>query len=217
VSVHRFSDDERAAVYRAIETRRDVRRFRSDPISDEALDRLLAAAHHAPSVGFSQPWRFLVIRSPETKARVKASFARANAAAAARYEGDRAALYRSLKLEGICEAPVNLCVASCDPTDEPILGAQTMPETTVFSTVLAIENLWLAARAEGLGVGWVSIVEPDELRALLAIPDGVRLVAYLCIGVPEELPGEPMLQTVGWRDRASLAEVIFDERWGHRR
>lgn len=216
-SPYRFSEPEIEAVYRTIFARRDVRRFVEGPISDDTLARLLDAAHHAPSVGFSQPWRFLVIREPETRARVKELFEAANRAAAERYSGERARLYRSLKLEGICEAPINLCIACTPPptSDGPVLGAQTMPETLIYSACLAIQNLWLAARAEGLGVGWVSIVDPARLGALLGVPPEARLIAYLCLGVPESLPDEPMLKTVGWRDRSPLSELVYVERWGN--
>ena len=186
-----FSDAERAAVYRAIFERRDCRRFLPDPLPDDLIARLLTAAHHAPSVGFMQPWNFLLIRSVEVRQRVlKAAFERANDDAAERFEGERGELYRELKLEGILESPLNLCV-TCDRSRHGpvVLGRTSQPEMDLYSTVCAVQNLWLAARAEGVGVGWVSIIDPIDLRAILGLPDPVVPVAYLCLGrVPEFRP-----------------------------
>src|SRR5947209_16666978 len=178
-----FSQAEREAVYRAIFERRDCRRFLPDTLPDDLVARLLAAAHRAPSVGFMQPWNFLLVRSEATRARVKAAFDRANAEAAAQFAGERGDRYRSLKLEGIVDSPLNVCV-TCDRTRHGpvVLGRTAQPETDLYSTVCAVQNLWLAARAEGVGVGWVSIIEIDELRAILGIPPHVVPVAYLCLG-----------------------------------
>jgi 5,6-dimethylbenzimidazole synthase len=210
-----FSDAERAAVYRAIFERRDCRRFLPDPLPDELLARLLTAAHHAPSVGFMQPWNFLVVRSVEVRRRVEEAFARANEQAAARFEGGRGELYRSLKLEGIVESPLNLCV-TCDRSRHGpvVLGRTSQPEMDLYSTVCAVENLWLAARAEGVGVGWVSIIDPTDLRAILGIPGGVVPVAYLCLGRVAAFGPEPELQRVGWLDRIDLGPLVFEDRWG---
>lgn len=202
------------SVYEAIMTRRDVRKFRSDPIPDEVLDRILSAAHHAPSVGYSQPWRFLKIRSLETRRKVRELFDAANAEAREAYEGERQRLYDSFKLEGILESPLNLCVLCDERGSDPVLGAQSIPATVRLSTTLAIQNLWLAARAEGVGVGWVSIVDPEALRELLDLPDGVSIVAYLCVGRPEDQLEKPMLETSGWKPRRPLDEVVFEERYG---
>src|SRR2546428_2745463 len=179
-------------LYRLIDTRRDVRAFRADPIPDATLQRILDAAHHAPSVGFMQPWNFIVVRDPATKARVQTVFARENERAAMQFEGERAELYRTLKLEGIMEAPVNLCV-TCDRTRSGphVLGRNTIIDTDVYSTCCAVQNLWLAARVEGVGVGWVSILDYDDLRSILGIPATVVPVAYLCIGYPREFLEEP--------------------------
>ena len=172
-----FDDAARAAVYATIHQRRDVRRFRADPVPDELLRRVLDAAHHAPSVGFMQPWNFVVIRSRETRARVKELFERERQAAACFYDEPRRSAYLALKLEGILDAPLNVCV-TCDPTrGGEVLGRNSMPETDVYSTCLAVQNLWLAARAEGLGVGWVSILKTAWLRPLLGIPPHVMPVA----------------------------------------
>jgi len=210
-----FSPAERAVLYRVLEGRRDVRQFLPDPVPATALMRILGAAHHAPSVGLMQPWNFIVIRSGATKAQVKALFETENARAAANYTGARATLYRSLKLEGITDAPVNLCV-TCDRTRSgpAVLGRNTIVDTDLYSTCCAVQNLWLAARVEGLGVGWVSILEYGELRPLLGIPDHVLPVAYLCLGYPQEFLDEPELAQRGWAARLPVEQVIFDERWG---
>ena len=208
-----FSPEALAAVYQAIFTRRDIRRFRPDRLPDNLLRRLLEAAHHAPSVGFMQPWNFIVVRDPAIKARVKDLFERERQAAACFYDEPRRAQYLSLKLEGILEAPVNLCV-TCDPTrGGTVLGRNAIPETDVYSTCLAVENLWLAARAEGVGVGWVSILKNAILREILGIPPYILPVAYLCLGYPETFDAEPLLQTAGWRQRLPLDELVFADRW----
>jgi 5,6-dimethylbenzimidazole synthase len=203
------------ALYRIIDSRRDVRAFRPDPIPDETLHRILLAAHHAPSVGFMQPWNFIIIRDPLTRARVKASFLEENRRAAEHYPGERGTLYRSLKLEGIEEAAINICV-TCDRTraGPHVLGRNTIIDTDIYGTCCAVQNLWLAARAEGIGVGWVSILTIDALRMILGIPESVLPVAYLCVGYPEEFFDEPELQRRGWAHRLPLNEVIFRERWG---
>ncbi|MGH2366534.1 MAG: 5,6-dimethylbenzimidazole synthase [Chloroflexota bacterium] len=209
-----FPESERAAMYRAIASRRDIRRFLPDPVSDALLWQLLEAAHRGPSVGFMQPWNFIVVRDTAVKAQVKALFERERQAAACFFDEPTRSQYLSLKLEGIMEAPVNLCV-TCDPTRAGIvLGRNSQPETDVYSTCCAIENLWLAARAEGVGVGWVSILKLPQLRHILNIPPYVVPVAYLCIGYPEAFPDEPMLQTESWRDRLPLEDLVFRDTWG---
>jgi 5,6-dimethylbenzimidazole synthase len=214
---HSFSPAERAAVYRAIFERRDCRHFLPDPLPDPLIARLLTAAHHAPSVGFMQPWNFVLIRSLEVRRRVHAAFERANAQAEAMFEGERRSLYSALKLEGILESPLNLCV-TCDRSRSGpvVLGKTIQPEMDLYSTVCAVENLWLAARAEGVGVGWVSIVDPSDLRTILALPDPVVPVAYLCIGHVPEFPPQPELQKVGWLDRIDIEQLVFEDRWGKR-
>jgi 5,6-dimethylbenzimidazole synthase len=204
-------------IYEAIYSRRDVRHFRSDPVPDSVLIRVLDAAHHAGSVGFMQPWNFVVIRDPEKKKLVYDSFARENARAAESYTGDRRALYDSMKLAGITEAPVNLAV-TCDRSRRgpAVLGRRTMPETDLFSTCCAIQNLWLAARAEGIGVGWVSILDPETVKQLLEIPPAIVLVAYLCLGYPVQFEEKPMLEQMGWESRAPLEQVVFAQSWNQR-
>ncbi|HLW04053.1 MAG TPA: 5,6-dimethylbenzimidazole synthase [Azoarcus sp.] len=215
---HCFSASERAAVYRAIRERRDVRaQFRPDPLPDAVLARLLAAAHHAPSVGFMQPWDFILITDAALRQRVKEGFERENARAAERFGGDRGALYRRLKLEGIQESPLNLCI-TCDRkrAGPHVLGRNTMLDTDLFSACLAVQNLWLAARAEGVGVGWVSILDADELADLLGLPDGVVPLAYLCLGYVDEFLDEPELARAGWRQRLPLNELVHRDQWGTR-
>jgi 5,6-dimethylbenzimidazole synthase len=210
-----FSDSEREAVYRAIAARRDVRRgFLAQPLPDDVLHRLLAAAHTAPSVGLMQPSRFIVIRDLEVRTAVHDIFNRSNAEAAAGYAGDQRKQYADLKLEGILEAPQNLCVV-CDPHSERghRLGRQTMPETALYSTICAIQNLWLAARAEGVGVGWVSILDPERVRETLGIPAHIVLVAYLCLGYVDSFATAPDLERYGWEQRAPLSTVISYDRY----
>jgi 5,6-dimethylbenzimidazole synthase len=210
-----FSETERAAVYRAIFERRDCRRFLPDRLPDAVLARMLRAAHHAPSVGFMQPWNFLLIRSVEIRARIKAAFERANAAAAEQFPAERSAFYRTLKLEGILESPLNLCV-TCDRSRHgpTVLGRTAQPDMDLYSTVCAVENLWLAGRAEGVGVGWVSIIDPDDLRAILQLPDPVVPVAYLCLGRVADFPDTPELQRVGWLERIDWHPLVFEDIWG---
>ena len=209
-----FSDADRDAIYRVIDGRRDVRAFRRDPVPDAVLTRILQAAHHAPSVGFMQPWSFIVIRDPATRLRVKQIFIRENERAAANYAGERARLYRSLKLEGLEDAPINLCV-TCDRTrgGPHVLGRNTIVDTDLYSTCCAVQNLWLAARAEGVGVGWVSILDNDALRRVLGIPAHVVPVAYLCVGYPRQFLDSPELERRGWAGRVPLEDVVHHERW----
>ena len=208
-----FSDAEREAVYRAIHSRRDIRHFRPDPIPEDALERILMAAHHGPSVGFMQPWDFILIRDLAIRREVKELFNREREAAACFYDEPRRSQYLSLKLEGIMESPINLCV-TCDPTrGEVVLGRNAAPETDLYSTCCAVQNLWLAARSEGIGVGWVSILKLPQLRRLLEIPPHIVPVAYLCLGYPEEFTDQPLLQSVGWRQRIPLEELMHYDRW----
>lgn len=211
-----FNEDARDAVYRAIFTRRDIRgSFLPRPIPDEILARLLQAAHHAPSVGFMQPWNFIVIRDRARKAQIRDLVVKARGEEVHHIDEERQSLYRSLKLEGIVEAPINLCI-TCDRTraDETPLGRWHNPEMDLYSTVCAVQNLWLAARAEGIGMGWVSILAKKELRALLRIPVHVMPVAYLCLGYVADFARKPELETKGWRQRLSLGDLIASETWG---
>jgi 5,6-dimethylbenzimidazole synthase len=209
-----FSPDERDAVYRAIFERRDCRHFIDGDLPDELLGRLLLAAHHAPSVGFMQPWNFVVIRSMEVRQRIKGAFERSNREASGRFEGVRGEVYRGLKLEGICESALNLCITCDRSRNGPVvLGRTAQPEMDLYSTVCAVQNLWLAARAEGVGVGWVSIIDPADLREILGLPEPVVPVAYLCLGRVESFPPTPELQRLGWLDRIDLRPLVFEDRW----
>ncbi|MDP9312335.1 MAG: nicotinate-nucleotide--dimethylbenzimidazole phosphoribosyltransferase [Pseudomonadota bacterium] len=210
-----FSASWREGVYQAIYRRRDVRRFRPDAVPPDVLARVLDAAHHAPSVGFMQPWNFIVIADRQTRAQVLDLYQRERVAAAQFFDEPRRSQYLSLKLEGILEAPINICVTS-DPTcaGTAVLGRNSVPETDLYSTCCAVQNLWLAARAEGIGIGWVSILKLPQLRAMLGIPHHVVPVAYLCLGYPEQFMDRPELETSGWRCRQPLASTIFYEAWG---
>jgi 5,6-dimethylbenzimidazole synthase len=214
-TIGKFPDDARVAVYNAIALRRDVRHFRADaPVDDDALQRILLAAHLAPSVGLSQPWGFVIVRDPATRTRIRESFLRCRDVEAARFPPDRRAAYLAHRLEGILDAPINVCVtADLRDRDEPVLGTTAQPETLRFSVCCAVQNLWLAARAEGLGVGWVSIVEPSVVARELHLPDGVEPIAYLCLGHPVAFRARPMLDETGWATRRPLAAVVHDERW----
>jgi 5,6-dimethylbenzimidazole synthase len=210
-----FSSEEKAGLYRAIYERRDVRSlFLPDPIPDDVLTRILDAAHHAPSVGFMQPWDFILIRSKEIRQAVRENFEKTNRAAAAIYDREKRNLYDTLKLDAILEAPLNLCV-TCDHQRSrgAGLGRQSNPATDLYSTVCAVQNLWLAARAESLGVGWVSILDTDALKATLEIPAGITPVAYLCIGYVSEFGSQPELEKKGWEHREALANLIHFDRW----
>ena len=186
--------------------RRDVRRFRRDALQDGLLERLIELACLAPSVGYSQPWRFVVVEDPARRRAVRASFETCNRAALQSFEGERARLYASLKLAGLEEAPVQLAVF-CDEATESGqgLGRATMPETLRYSVVTAVHALWLAARAWGVGVGWVSILEPEAVRDCLEVPADWRLVAYLCLGYPQEEHDDPELARHGWERRRDEA------------
>lgn len=213
---HAFDETERKAIYRAIRERRDIRaQFLPDELPDAVLARLLEAAHFAPSVGYMQPWNFLVVRDRAVRMRVHDLFRKANQEAAAMFEEKRSETYRTLKLEGILEAPVNLCI-TCDRerAGPVVIGRTHIPEMDLYSSVCAVQNLWLAARAEGVGVGWVSILDQDGLAEVLGLPDSVVPVAYLCLGSVSHFPHEPELETVGWRNRLPLEDLVYFDGWG---
>ncbi|MBI1819682.1 MAG: 5,6-dimethylbenzimidazole synthase [Nitrospirae bacterium] len=214
---HAFPEHLKQGVYEAIQKRRDIRRFLTDPLPDDLLMRILEAGHQAGSVGLMQPWNFLIVQDPEMKSQIKKSFIRCNDQAAGAYSGERLALYRQLKLEGIEEAPVNLAV-TCDFSRKgPVaLGTQTMLQTPLFSACCAIQNLWLAARAEGVGMGWVSILNAKEVKASLGIPEPIELVAYLCLGYVETFPDRPVLEEAGWEKKLPLEDFLFWEQWGNK-
>lgn len=190
--------------------RRDVRRFKQEPLPEGALDHLLQLADLAPSVGNSQPWRIVVVDSAEARGRIIASFEAENEEAARTYSDDKALAYRQLKLAGLKEAPVHLAIfCDDDPEQGHGLGRLTMPETLAYSTVSMIHTFWLAARAEGVGVGWVSILDPDAVTEALQVDAGWRLVAYLCVGYPEEEHVDPELERARWQARTPLASRVI--------
>jgi 5,6-dimethylbenzimidazole synthase len=211
---HEFLPDKKQGLYEAIYKRRDMRHFIPKPVDPEKLGRVLDAAHHAGSVGYMQPWNFLVITDPEVKNKIALNFKTANEEAAQKFSGDQQKLYNSLKLEGIQDAAVNICV-TCDRTrfGPNVLGRNTVFETDLFSTCCAVQNLWLAARAEGLAVGWVSILSNDQLKEDLDIPDHIQPVAYLCVGHTESFYSKPMLETAGWGKRLPVEKMIYYNKW----
>lgn len=186
--------------------RRDVRRFRSTIVPEAVLDDLLEVASLAPSVGLSQPWRFIIVADPSRRSAVRASFVTSNARALADQNSDRTALYARLKLAGLDEAPCHLAVfAEVDPEQGHGLGRSTMPETTAYSAVMAVHTLWLAARAEGLGLGWISILDPTEVTTVLDVPRDWIFIGYFCLGYPQTEDDVPELERAGWEYRRGAA------------
>jgi len=210
-----FSEQERESFYKAIYSRRDVRsNFTSEQIDDQVLMRILKAGHHAPSVGFSQPWNFILVKNIETREKIKESFENEKARSSKLIEDPRRSKYLSYKLEGILESSINVCV-TYDPTKSGpfVIGRTSIPETGTFSVCCAVQNMWLAARTEGIGVGWVSILSNETLRDVLNIPDHVVPVAYLCLGHVSKFEPRPDLETSGWLPRLKLDDVIYHEKW----
>ncbi|MDO5087922.1 MAG: 5,6-dimethylbenzimidazole synthase [Comamonadaceae bacterium] len=207
-----FSDAERAAVYRAIAERRDMRHFSGGVVDEAVLARLLHAAHLAPSVGFMQPWRFIRIRSAERRRAIHA-LVEQERVHTARALGEREDAFMRLKVEGVLDCAELLAVALPPGREAHIFGRRTLPEMDVASAACAIQNLWLAARAEGLGMGWVSLFDPDALAALLALPEGSRPVALLCLGPVPGFYAQPMLAELGWAQRQPLHALCMDESW----
>lgn len=215
---HAFTDEAREAIYNAIFLRRDVRgQFLPTPIPEEVLSRILTAAHHAPSVGFMQPWNFLLVQSPEVKRRVRDAFQVAHTEAAGMFEADKRSTYQKLKLEGIVEAPLGICI-TCDRerTGPVVIGRTHMKTMDLYSSVCAVQNLWLAARAEGVGVGWVSIFNQEDLQNALGIPRHITPIAYLCIGYVSHFHARPELETAGWLPRLPIEELVYFEQWGNK-
>lgn len=206
---------ERDAVYKAIFGRRDVRKyFKQDEIPVDVLARVLKAAHHAGSVGFMQPWDFILINDREIKKQIHQSFLNERTEAAELFDKEKKEKYLSYKLEGILEAPINICV-TCDShrMGPQVLGRHSIPETDIYSTVCAIQNLWLAARAENLGVGWVSILKRDDLYRILNIPRELTVVGYLCIGYVTQFSDQPDLEALGWAKRENLDQHVYFNIW----
>ena len=209
-----FDPVERDAFYRVVAARRDVRRFRPDPVPAEVLHRVLGAAHAAPSVGHSQPWRFVVVTDPAIRDRAAVLTDRERLRQAAQLEPDAARRLLDLKLEGVRDAPLGVVVC-CDRRTPAagVLGRATFPDADLWSCAAAIQNLWLAARAEGLGMGWVTLFRPEELAGLLDLPDGVVTLGWLCVGWPDERPPAPGLERAGWSRRLPLADVVLRDGW----
>ncbi len=210
-----FSEQEKRGFYKAIYSRRDVRsHFNSKPINDEILSRILHAAHHAPSVGFSQPWNFILIKDMNTKKKIKESFEKEKKRSSELVEEPKRSKYLSFKLEGILESTVNLCVTYDPSKFGPfVIGRSSIPEAGLYSVCCAIQNLWLSARTEGIGLGWVSILSNDTLREVLDIPEHVIPVAYLCLGYVDDFAKKPDLETAGWLPRLELKDVVYFEKW----
>lgn len=210
-----FTQAEKQALYDVIYARRDVRNeFKPDPIDDDALLRVLSAAHAAPSVGLSQPWNYILIQDHARRSEVKQAFLRANTDAREMFPPERRSDYGALKLEGIEKAPLNICV-TCDRTrgGDVVLGRTHNREMDVYSTVCSVQNFWLAARAEGIGVGWVSIYDDMDMRRILKLPEHVEIVAYLCVGYVDEMFERPELAVRGWADIMELKDVVMQEAW----
>jgi len=190
--------------------RRVVRRFRAEAIPADIVTELLRTAMLAPSVGLSEPWRFVLVEDPLNRMQIRQSFLTANREALKGYDGERARLYASLKLEGLDQAPVHLAVY-CDrqTTQGYGLGQQTMPETITYSVVASIQTLWLAARAYGVGMGWVSILDPAHVNRVLQVPEAWKLVAYLCLGYPAEESSQPKLEESGWEQRRHASAFVY--------
>jgi 5,6-dimethylbenzimidazole synthase len=211
---HAFTDALKRGLYEAIFRRRDIREFLPDAVPDEVLARVLIAAHHAASVGFTQPWDFVVVSDLDRRRRVKQVFEEERRKNAAQFSGERREKYLSLKLEGILEAPLNLIV-TCKPDrfGPAVLGKTSIRDVEIYSACLAVENLWLTARAEGLGVGWVSILRNDALAEIFSIPANVIPIAYLCIGYVREFPRRPILASKDWAQRLPQRSLIHFDSW----
>jgi len=207
-----FSSDEIDALYRIMSARRDMRHFRSDPLDEALLSRLLHAAHLAPSVGFMQPWRFIHIRSRSMRERIHALIEAERQATAAAL-GERGDEFMRLKVEGVLECGELLIAALGPDRERHVFGRRTMPEMDLASVACAIQNLWLAARAEGVGMGWVSLFDPEALRELLLMPVGSRPVAVLCLGRVAEFYREPMLEQQQWARRLALETLVHVDTW----
>ncbi|MDO5289015.1 MAG: 5,6-dimethylbenzimidazole synthase [Pseudomonadota bacterium] len=207
-----FTEAERAAVYRAIHERRDMRHFTGGTVDEAVLARLLQAAHHAPSVGFMQPWRFIRIRQTERRRAIHA-LVEQERVSTAQALGQRQDEFMRLKVEGVLDCAELLAVVLPPGRQAHVFGRRTMPEMDLASAACAIQNLWLAARAEGLGMGWVSLFDPDALGTLLALPPGSRPVALLCLGPVAGYYAQPMLAETGWASRLPLHTLCMDENW----
>ncbi|SCK27245.1 cob(II)yrinic acid a,c-diamide reductase /5,6-dimethylbenzimidazole synthase [Variovorax sp. HW608] len=210
---HAFEPDAARAVYRAIFERRDMRHFAGGTVPPDTLRRLLRAAHHAPSVGFMQPWRFVRVTDAALRQRLH-EVVELERRRTARALGEREDEFMRLKVQGLLEAAEVLAVALTDGREKHVFGRRTLPQMDLASAACAIQNLWLAARAEGLGMGWVSLFEPADVAALLELPPGAEPIALLCLGPVHGFYAEPMLQQQRWASRQPLHELVHDNRWG---
>ncbi|MEG0861093.1 MAG: 5,6-dimethylbenzimidazole synthase [Pseudomonas sp.] len=208
-----FTDAERAAVYRAIGERRDMRHFIKGEVAPELLTRLLGAAHQAPSVGLMQPWRFIRITDRDLRQRIQ-GLVEAERVRTAEALGERSDEFMKLKVEGISDCAEVLVAALMDDREKHIFGRRTLPEMDLASLSCAIQNLWLAARAEGLGMGWVSLFEPQALAELLGMPMGAKPLAILCLGPVQTFYPAPMLVLEGWTTARPLSDMLFENQWG---
>lgn len=208
-----FAADEVEAVYRAIHERRDMRHFAGGDVAPELLRRLLEAAHHAPSVGFMQPWRFIRVRGQALRQSLHDTVERERVLTA-RALGQREDEFMRLKVQGLLDAAELLVVSLADGREKHVFGRRTLPQMDLASASCAIQNLWLAARAEGLGMGWVSLFDPAEVSVLLGLPEGAEPIALLCLGPVHDFYEEPMLQRERWARREPLSALVFDECWG---
>lgn len=211
---HRFSESERAAIYRAIAERRDMRHFRPDPVEPAMLKRILTAAHQAPSVGLMQPWRFIRITDPQLRSTI-ASLVDEERLRTATALGQRGEKFMRLKVEGIRTCGELFVAALTNGREKHIFGRRTLPEMDLASVACAIQNVWLAARAEGLGMGWVSLFEPEALARLLMMPVGSKPVAILCLGHVDAFYPVPMLVKENWTEERPLQEFVFHNTWNN--
>lgn len=214
-----ITEEEKEAVYKTIYNRRDTRgEFKSDDIDNAVITKILDAAHHAPSVGFMQPWDFVVVKNKEVKQKIKDGFQVAHDEAKEMFDETRKNVYKTLKLEGITEAPVGICI-TCDRsrTGDVVIGRTANMEMDLYSSVCAVQTLWLAARAENLGVGWVSIIHHDTLKEALNIPEHIVPIAYLCIGKVDFFHDKPELEKAGWLPRLPLEQLVHYDSWNNKK
>lgn len=207
-----FLQQEADLLLEIIMNRRDVRgnRFTEQPIEEEKINQILQAAVNAPSVGFSQPWQFVVIKSRQIKEQIKVTFTEENEKAALLFKDEKQKEYNRLKLEGIFEAPLNIAIFYAD-SDKPVLGQTSMNEVGLYSVVCAIQNMWLMARALNIGMGWVSIIDPEKVKQILKAPDGNKLVGYFCLGYTNGFLQQPELELLKWENRKKVSDLIFNE------
>jgi 5,6-dimethylbenzimidazole synthase len=210
----RFNPTQIDTLYEVIAARRDMRHFRSDPLDEALMTRLLEAAHCAPSVGYMQPWRFIRVKSVEVREKMLA-LVEAERLETATALGERQQEFLRLKVEGMRECAEILVAALCDKREQHVFGRRTMPDMDLASVACAIQNMWLAARVEDVGMGWISMFDPEALRGLLQMPPGSCPVAILCLGRVDAFYPGPMLESQQWRTRADLASLVFHDRWGN--